>query len=82
MFKMKLGSEILLRTVVVTVIYAPVFAFSLLASALIVQSHVHPDSWVTTKYDIATGVIVALLYLVTLVLQVKSAIKKHSNKVG
>jgi hypothetical protein len=77
---MKLGTEILLRVIIVTVIYAPIFAFSLLASALIVQSHIHPDSWVITKSDIAIGVVVTLMYLATLVLQVKAATKKHSSR--
>ena len=75
---MRIYTEILLRTAVVTVIYVPIFVVAVLASTLIVQSHVHPDNWVTTKYDVATGVVVVLMYLGTAVMQVKAAIKKHS----
>jgi len=74
---MKFHTEILLRTSIVTVIYVPIFLISILASTLIVQSHVHPDNWVTTKYDIATGVIVVLMYLATIIIQIRITRKKQ-----
>ena len=77
---MKVGTEILVRAVIVTVIYVPIFFVSMLASTVIVQSHVHPDNWVTTKYDVATGIVVVLMYIVTVVIHSKAAMTKHSDQ--
>ena len=72
---MKIHARIFIRVLITTVIFVLLFIASLLTSALMVQGHVHPDNWVTTKYDVVTGVVIVLVYLVTVLLQVKLASK-------
>ena len=62
--------QILIKVAITTVVFGAILLIALIASTLIVQGHTHPDYWVTTKYDIATGGVVALVYLVTIIKQI------------
>lgn len=75
MFQMKkyvlLASKILL----VTAAFAVLLFAVILTSTLVAQGDQHPDSWVTTAYDIAIMVVVAALYIVTLAYMLRKFFK-------
>lgn len=56
-------SQLLIRIVILTVVFAVIFLVSITATTFIFQNDVHPDYWETTKYDVGAMVLSSAGYL-------------------
>jgi len=68
-----------IKITLTTVVFLVLLFLAILATTLILQdSGQHPDNWKTTGYDYGAGILVAALYIATVIWQIRSALKKKA----
>lgn len=71
--------RLLAKVLLVTAAFALLLFASIVTTTLTFQNHIHPDSWTTTAYDIAGGVVVAVLYVAVVARMIYNFAKVRSR---
>ncbi len=75
-------NKLIVRIGILTIVFVVIFIISITATTIIFQNDVHPDFWMTTKYDIIAMVLSLAGYLFSTGFQVSKYIilKKRTKK--
>ncbi len=76
---MNLYARLVVKVVFVTVAFALLLFATVMTTTLTFQSHIHPDIWTTTAYDIAAAALVAWAYVAVMVRIVYTFLRARSN---
>jgi len=73
---MKKYMRLIIKVLLTTIVFAFILFLLLMISAIVFQSHIHPDEWVITIYDIILVVFMAIFYGIVVVFQIRKVIMK------
>lgn len=76
---MSLYARLVIKVVFVTVAFALLLFAAVMTPTLTFQSHIHPDDWTTTTYDIAAAALVVLAYVAVMVRIAYNFLRARSN---
>jgi hypothetical protein len=71
-------AKLLAEMLALTIVFAFFFTAAIMATTVTFQSHIHPDEWKTTAYDIAAGAFVVIAYVAMLARMVYIFLKARS----